>query len=102
MNRERWSPSVRILGIVLYVVACGVPSVYWDDGLMRKDVIRLGSLPGWFLLAVGWTLLPWSFPWLANPIWLIGVIYLLMKKHPEAWWCGVAASLIGLGRLVTF
>jgi hypothetical protein len=89
---------VGLLGLTLYLVACAVPVVYFDDG-PSGDTIRFGSPLGLTALALGW-LPPFTVAWAANPVWLFGIIGLLRGKDTTALICGCAASLLGLATLV--
>lgn len=99
-HRHPGSPvwPVGLLGLTLYLVACAVPVVYFDDG-PSGDTIRFGSPLGLMALMLGW-LPPFTIAWAANPVWLFGVIGLLRGKHTTALICGCAASVLGLATLV--
>lgn len=93
--------AIGLLGLSLYFMACATPAVDFGDGDLGGDTPRVGAPPGLFALLLGW-IPPLVIPWLANPIWLIGMIGLLCLRYTAAWRCGVAASLLGLTTLYFF
>ncbi|MEM9253229.1 MAG: hypothetical protein AAGB29_12850 [Planctomycetota bacterium] len=70
--------------VLVFAVSLFLPIFYRSDGVHRA--------PGWAALAYGWVALHPA--WLANPLWLAGLIVLLCKRYL------VAAILATLGVLL--
>jgi hypothetical protein len=96
---------VSLIVVALYLAACVNPAVEWVDiprtGSRDFGDIQLfhewqtGSRIGLWTLVVGWCP-PWTVPWSANFLLLIGWVLLLLSKNRLAWRFGAAAALLGL------
>lgn len=85
---------VLIPTLLLYLPACACPAVYVDDGGQACTAIRLGTVNGLSALLMGW-LPPWTIPWSANPLLLVGAILLLCRRAKAATYFGGAAATMG-------
>ena len=95
LMRSAW--LLPVLG--LYAAACGTPAIYFDEGGSACTAIRLGSPTGLEALLLGWVP-PFTIPWSANIVLLLGFILFLQRKPRSAWYCGAAASLLGITTLL--
>jgi hypothetical protein len=77
----------------LYIAACASPACTWQPG---------SKINGWFILELGWVPGPWTIPWFANILLVIGSILLLCNKHGTASCLAVAGALLGLTTLVAW
>ena len=76
--------------VFLYLAACVAPCL---EVTQKSDPVW----PGWQILLMGWLgVLVGQFAWLANPLWLGGLIFFALRK-----WT-VALILSGLAILPTF
>lgn len=80
---------------ILYVAACAAPAIQVDEGGHACTAVRLGTLPGLATLLLGW-LPPFTLPWLANPLLLVGGVFLLLRKPGVAVILGGIAVGLGL------
>ncbi len=94
-------PAALVLGVtvVLFVSACAAPAVYFDEGGHACTAIRLGSPNGFLCLLMGW-IPPWTFPWVANPLLLVGAICVLCRQPRIATWLASIAVAAGLSTWV--
>jgi hypothetical protein len=95
---------VSLVVATLYFAACVSPAVEWVDvPRVSRDFgdIQLfhnwetGSRIGLWALVFGWSP-PWTIPWSANLLLVIGWVLLLLNKNTLAWSFGTAAALLGL------
>jgi len=71
----------------LYLAACALPCIHLDEGGYACTSLRFGSPIGLVALLLGW-LPPFTVAWLANPFWLVGMIYLLRRSYTDAYHFG--------------
>ena len=90
-------PRILLLLVVcsLFLAACAAPAIEVDEGGHACTAVRLGTLPGWATLLLGWPP-PLTLPWIANPLLLVGCILLLWGRNRLAAYFGTAAALAGL------
>jgi hypothetical protein len=100
-RRDSAAWAIGLLSLSLFIAACTFPAVDFEDGHLGGDTVRFGAPTGLVALLLGW-LPPFCIPWLANPIWLFGMIGLSRGKYWAACALGVAASLLGLTTLLFF
>lgn len=86
---------VLLLVASLYAAACVCPAVKVDEGGHACTAIRIGTLPGFGALLLGW-IPPLTIPWSANGLLVTGAIFLLFKQWGVAACLGSAAALAGL------
>ena len=80
---------------LLFASACGQPAVYFDEGGHACTAVRLGSPTGLECLLLGW-FPPFTLPWSANAMLLLGAVFLAAGKPRVAGGFGTAAVLLGL------
>ena len=94
--RRTWIPTV-----LLFAVSLSLPAAYFGVSFGHIPEAPLDGPPatGWMLFYLWYTCLPWSMvivPWYANPIWLCGVIALMLKEPWAALVFGIIATLLAL------
>jgi hypothetical protein len=103
----RWA-ALAFIG-ALYVAACATPCVEFAGEPPARDVgdlrffpdVQAGPQLGITALALGWSP-PWTIPWTANAVLLVGAILLALKRNGAALYCGIAAALLGFGTWALF
>jgi hypothetical protein len=85
--------SVLVWG--LFVSACAEPAAHIDEGGHACTAIRLGSPPGLVALLLGWVP-PFSVPWSANLLLLVGWVFLVRGRFPTAAWLGGVGAALAL------
>ena len=80
---------ISLAALTLYISACALPAVYFDEGGHACTAIRLGSPTGFVALLLGW-IPPGTVPWSANLLLLVGLI--AFWRRSDSW----AAGLGGL------
>ncbi len=95
MRPRLYSLLLLVPVLLLYGSACGLPAVQVDEGGRACTALRLGTLPGWMTLLVGWVP-PLTLPWSANLLLPVGVILLLCRRVKLAAGFGAAAAALGL------
>ena len=93
----------------LYLAACALPAADWwktpdsystDDPLKGEHYV---TASGWECLTLGWMFVPaavesgsfGTVAWLANPLALVGVVLLIVRRPTGAAAFGVASVVIG-------
>ena len=90
LNRWCWFPSA-----ILYVVALASPAVYMHGFGAPTSGIPGSVMPGYeMVLTLPFAML--SPSWWANPIWLVGIVFLVRQKFSVAWYCGLTATILAL------
>ncbi len=86
------------LVIVLFVVACCLPALEFSKGQGGKDVLWGGNV-----LAVGWSgIFAGVVGWYANPIWVAGLVLVLLGRPKLAAVAGLLALTIGCTTFTLF
>ena len=103
----RWV-ALAIIG-ALYLAGCATPCVEFAGEPPARDVgdlrffpdVQAGPQLGVTALALGWSP-PWTIPWTANVLLLVGAVLLAVKRNRPAFYCGIAAALLGSGTWMLF
>jgi hypothetical protein len=85
--------KVLLTSVLLFLVACCLPALEFKHSSTPNDVML-----GLRALAVGWSgFFAAVFSWYANPVWLLGVVLVLLRKPVPAAIVGVLAIVIAYG-----
>jgi hypothetical protein len=82
--------KILITSVGLFVVSCCLPAIEFKNSGSSNDVML-----GLRALVVGWSgLFAGVLSWYANPVWLLGVLFVLLRKPLPAAISGVVAIII--------
>jgi hypothetical protein len=85
--------KVLITSLLLFLVSCCLPALEFKNSSSPNDVMF-----GLRALVVGWSgFFVWVLSWYANPVWLLGVVLVLLRKPIPAAIVGVVAIAIAYG-----
>ncbi|AFE05416.1 hypothetical protein COCOR_03757 [Corallococcus coralloides DSM 2259] len=86
------------VSIGLYVIACFLPALITRTPHGGGDSATNGA----FLLLIGWTgVVSGNFGWLANPLLLVALFMLGLRRNQKAFWFGGTACILGLSSIAT-
>lgn len=92
---------VSAIAIGLYVLACALPAVegageHICSGFDNKPT---GTILGVVALVMGW-IPPYTIPWFANILFIVGLILFISEKHSSAVWCSGIALVLAATTIV--
>src|SRR4051812_26174271 len=96
-RRYKLAGTTATIVALLYAAACFTPAIRVDDGIPSSDLdFKLGTVPGLFILLLGWTGGNNGVPWSANVFLGGGLLLLALKRFRGAAVLGVLAAALGL------
>lgn len=91
IDLRRLRPGVAIASLLVFMTSMFLPAIH------AGGIVIQGSQ----LLWMGWMGMLYSgiVAWLANPLYVLALLLMILRKDRGAFWLGLAAFLIGLDSL---
>ena len=92
-----WSGMALVSALVwgLFIAACTMPAIQFDDGRPAGWALRLGTQSDWHALLFGWHF-PFCIPWSANLLVVAGWMFLQFGRFKTAARLGGAGAVLAL------
>jgi hypothetical protein len=96
---QRTSLAIIALALAAYIAACAVPAMRFD--LIERPSESPQVMKGFEAALLGWqALFVGNFGWIANPLFFLSLLFILMRRWKIAAACATLALLFALHSLL--